>query len=177
MLGQYGETLVVDWGSAKLMSRAAVATMPEEQALILSLAGSNADTLPGSVLGTPAYMSPEQARGELESLGPASDVYSLVRHPYLLLTGPGPPSKVPRSERFSAPCRGRLPKAAVIEPKTERALEAVCLKAMATHSKGRYPTVRALAEDVERRIAGEPVSIVREMFWHRMVRTSEATAV
>ena len=89
MLGKYGETLVVDWGLAKTVGRPERAGDGD--------AGANArgppsgsDVQPteiGSRLGTPAYMSPEQAAGRLDELGPASDVYSLGATLYCLLTG------------------------------------------------------------------------------------------
>ena len=86
-MGKHGETLVVDWGLAKAIGRADPSA--GEQTLAPSSAGSS-ETLPGSALGTPAYMSPEQARGELDRLGPRSDVYSLGATLYCLLTGKPP---------------------------------------------------------------------------------------
>jgi serine/threonine protein kinase len=85
IVGKHGETLVVDWGLAKPTGRAAPGA--EERTLMPSSASGSAETLPGSALGTPAYMSPEQAAGDLERLGPASDVYSLGATLYCLLTG------------------------------------------------------------------------------------------
>jgi serine/threonine-protein kinase len=92
ILGKHGETLVVDWGLAKATGK----TEPgvEERTLIPSSASGSAETLPGSALGTPAFMSPEQARGELEHLGPRSDVYSLGATLYCVLTGQPPLGRI-----------------------------------------------------------------------------------
>src|SRR5262249_9561864 len=89
MLGKYGETLVVDWGLAKTVGRQEGETA-EEATLRPVLKTDSGQTLPGSAVGTPAYMSPEQATGRLERLGPASDVYGLGTTLYCLLTGQAP---------------------------------------------------------------------------------------
>ncbi len=90
MVGKYGETLVVDWGLAKAVGRSDPGAAVGERTLVPSSSSGSAETLPGSAIGTPAYMSPEQAAGDLDRLGPRSDVYSLGAMLYCLLTGKPP---------------------------------------------------------------------------------------
>ena len=88
IVGRHGETLVVDWGLAKATGKSDPSAA--ERTLMPSPASGSSETLPGSALGTPAFMSPEQAEGHLDRLGPQSDVYSLGATLYCLLSGQPP---------------------------------------------------------------------------------------
>jgi len=186
MVGPYGETLVVDWGLAKAARQAESDPLAGdgEYALRISVGeGGSSETLPGSVLGTPAYMSPEQASGELDRMGPRSDVYSLGATLFCLVTGRAPfvegdvevVLRAVRGGKFAAPRQ--------VDRTVDRALEAVCLKALATLPEDRYSSPKALAEDVERWMADEPVAAWREPLsrrarrWARRNRTAVAAVV
>ncbi|MFI5456219.1 MAG: tetratricopeptide repeat protein [Isosphaerales bacterium] len=179
IVGKHGETLVVDWGLAKAIGRADPSA--GEQTLAPSSGGSS-ETLPGSALGTPAYMSPEQARGELNRLGPRSDVYSLGATLYCLLTGKPPVESDDIGAVLHAVQEGQFRRPSQHDPALDLALEAVCLKAMATEPEHRYPTPKALADDLDRFMADEPVTAWREPFsrrarrWARRNRTKVTAA-
>src|SRR5262249_40019088 len=148
IVGRHGETLVVDWGLAKARGRADAESL-DERPLVPSSASGSAETLPGSALGTPAYMSPEQARGDLEHLGPRSDVYSLGTTLYCLLAG-RPPFEADVGDVLRKVQAGNIPPPRTLDPSIDRALEAVCLRAMAPKPERRYASARDLADDVER---------------------------
>jgi serine/threonine-protein kinase len=172
ILGKHGETLVVDWGLAKALGRTESDFVSEERILAPAMSSGSAETLPGSALGTPAYMSPEQAKGDLEHLGPRSDVYCLGATLYYLLTGRPPVEDDDVGVVLRAVQKGDFPLPRRLDPATDLALEAVCLKAMALRAEDRYPTPRALAEDIEHWMADEPVAAWREP-WTRRARRWE----
>jgi eukaryotic-like serine/threonine-protein kinase len=169
IVGKHGETLVVDWGLAKVGGRPEAARPSGERPLAPSSVSGSAETLPGSVIGSPAYMSPEQADGELDRLGPRSDVYSLGATLYCLLTGK-PPIEGDVANVIRAAQRGDFRPPHQVNPSIDRGLEAVCLKAMALKAPDRYATPSALADDIERWMADEPVSAWREPFAHQARR-------
>jgi eukaryotic-like serine/threonine-protein kinase len=169
IVGKHGETLVVDWGLAKALGRTEPGVDSGERTLVPSSASGSAETLPGSALGTPAYMSPEQAEGDLEQLGPRSDVYSLGATLYSLLTG-RPPVEGEIGEVLRAVQRGAFPPPCRHDATIDPALEAVCLKAMAHRPGDRYSSPRFLSEDIERWLADEPVSAWREPLSRRLRR-------
>jgi serine/threonine-protein kinase len=182
IVGKHGETLVVDWGLAKALGRAEPRSESEERLLIPSLSSGSAETLAGSALGTPAYMSPEQAAGDLEHLGPHSDVYSLGATLYCLLAGQPPFEDDDVGTVLRGVQKGGFPRPRQFDPRIDPALEAICLKAMALKPEDRYPTPRALGEDIERWTADEPVTAWREPLarqarrWARRNRTAVTAA-
>jgi eukaryotic-like serine/threonine-protein kinase len=158
MLGSYGETLVVDWGLAKPLERVDKPHDLSPPHLTPQLAGDTAPTEMGAVLGTPAYMSPEQAAGRLDLLGPASDVYSLGATLYTLLVGQPPFQEKDRSELLRMVQQGTFPSPRALDKSIDPALEAICLKAMSHQPGDRYLSPRDLADDVEHWMADEPIS-------------------
>jgi serine/threonine-protein kinase len=170
IIGKHGETLVVDWGLAKATGRTEPEVDSGERTLVPSSASGSAETLPVSALGTPAYMSPEQARGEVERLGPRSDVYSLGATLYCLLTGRPPQEGDDVGALLRRAQRGEFRPPRQLDPAIDKALEAVCLKAMAARPEDRYASCRALAEDVERWMADEPVAAWLEPRTRTMLR-------
>jgi serine/threonine protein kinase len=159
MLGQYGETLVVDWGLAKAFSRNEKEHESGEDTLAPTVAEDVEGTRPGQAMGTPAYMSPEQAAGQWERVGPATDIYGLGATLYALLTGRPPFLKTDTRESIQL---GAFPPPQQVAKEIPRALEAICLKAMSRQPEERYRTAPELAADVEHWLADEPVEAYRE---------------
>lgn len=169
IIGKYGETLVVDWGLAKATGKSEPSTA-ERTLVPSSSSSSGAATLPGSAIGTPAYMSPEQAAGDLDQLGPPSDVYSLGATLYCLLTGKPPFVGNDLGLLLRKVQQGEFARPRQFNPSIDKALEAVCLKAMALTPADRYATPKALADDVDRWLADEPVSAWKEPWTRKSLR-------
>jgi serine/threonine-protein kinase len=165
VVGPHGETLVVDWGLAKAMGHRGIEGEPGEGTLVPT-SGDSTETRAGSIVGTPAYMSPEQAAGDLERLGPRSDVYGLGAILYTILTGKPPYSSVD----LEVVKAGKYRPPRQLDPAIDAALEAICLKAMAVEPVDRYATAKTLAEDVDRWLGDEPVTAWREPLLRRLRR-------
>jgi eukaryotic-like serine/threonine-protein kinase len=161
MVGPFGEVLVMDWGLAKILRSEALSadrgTDPEatilEKPKQLGDANdstkSSAITGHGTVMGTPGYMSPEQARGEVEVLDARSDIFSLGALLRFILTQKTPAGFMPRRDR---------------------SLEAICAKATAEQRDSRYSAVQDLGQDVSRYLDGLAVGAHRESIFEKTAR-------
>ncbi|HEU0369623.1 MAG TPA: serine/threonine-protein kinase [Candidatus Acidoferrum sp.] len=155
MIGAFGEVLVMDWGLAKILEPSVT---PDSQPAVRSAAlssssstlsaRSSAATRDGMAMGTPGFMSPEQAAGKSADLDEGSDIFSLGK----LLEFIVRPMANQNSARLS------------------RALQAICDKASAADRTQRYGKVAELADDVSRFLDGAPVSAHRENLWERCLR-------
>ncbi|HVJ80631.1 MAG TPA: serine/threonine-protein kinase [Planctomycetia bacterium] len=170
MLGDFGETLVVDWGLAKVLGSPPSGAGATDEVPPFRPSGSTAEaTRSGAIMGTPAFMSPEQAEGRVDELGPATDIYGLGAMLYALLAGK-PPFEGTADAILDAVIAGKFPSPRSRQPRIPAALDAICLKAMARAPADRYATALDLSADVERYLSDEPVSAFPEPWPARAAR-------
>src|SRR5262249_9467555 len=124
--------------------------------------GGEPMTQTGAAVGTPQYMSPEQAAGRLDLVGPHSDIYGLGATLYFVLTGRAPVEGADKGEVLQRVSRGGWPAPRAVRRDVPPALDAVCRKAMALKPEGRYASALDLAADIEHWLADEPVSAYQE---------------
>ncbi|MBY0526403.1 MAG: protein kinase [Gemmataceae bacterium] len=201
MLGDFGEVYVMDWGLAKVLASrererpeehggvtpaAHAPGSPRDSKVVTNRDGEADVTQEGSVLGTPVYMPPEQAAGQINAIDQRSDVYSLGAILYELLTLQPPVVKEGgQLGVLMQVVQGEITPPEKREPKRARAgkipreLSAVAMKAMAKQPEDRYPNVEALRCDIERFQEGRAVSAktdnVRELVW-KLVKRNKGTS-
>lgn len=175
MIGSFGEVLVLDWGVAKIL-REDHSNSSEADTLILPGSGRPGaparigDTTRGTVIGTRHYMSPEQARGEIEQLDERADVYSLGAVLYFLLTNQPPVTSQTAGASGQIDETQSPPHPRTMNPKVSKPAGAICLRAMAPERSGRYSSAADLALDIGRLLDGEPVSAYRENAFEKVGR-------
>jgi len=164
MVGPFGEVLVMDWGLAKILREevsrnrseadpeATVFEKPKQANIASDATDISAVTGHGTVMGTPGYMSPEQARGEVEHLDARSDIFSLGRLLRFLLTGKPEVASIPGGRRL------------------DKSLAAICAKSTAAAPAERYPNVQEMALDVSRYLDGLAVGAHRESIFEKAGR-------
>lgn len=121
-------------------------------------------TTAGESLGTPAYMSPEQAKGSLEEISPSSDIYSLGCVLYELLTGKSPFSGSP-VEILQKVCTIDPPAVHRLNPEVHHDAVVITMKAMFKEKQYRYPDAQAMAKDIKCYLDGEPVETTLPPIW------------
>jgi len=176
LIGSYGEAVVVDWGLARpFHPTAGCANEPEANQVNNgdpppSASSPTDSTMMGTALGTPAFMSPEQAEGRWDMVGPASDIYSLGTTLYVLVTGHMPIEFADWPTMAQKIRTGDIKPARQANPRVPRGLEAICAKAMALAPKDRYATAQDLAADIEHWMADEKVAAWKEPWHYRAAR-------
>ena len=173
MVGRFGEVYVMDWGLARILGEEdrkdirirPAAPSTEIRALRDRGADANPDsplyTMDGDVVGTPAYMSPEQASGQIDRIGPPTDVYAVGAMLYELLTGRmpyvTPGARVHNYAILQRAQEGPPAPVAEIAPHAPSEVAAICEKAMRREIGDRYASMEALAEDLRAWLEGRVV--------------------
>ncbi len=160
MVGAFGEVLVMDWGIAMSLTQPAGEFSLAAERSFKEAPPST--TSPGAVIGTPEFMSPEQARGDREQIDQRSDIYSLGAVLYFLLVGRSPFLDADAATIREKVISGQYPALRSIDRKLPRALEAICSRAMARNRELRYSSVTELSDDISRFLDDQPVNAYRE---------------
>jgi serine/threonine protein kinase len=158
MIGKFGETIVIDWGLAKIVGRTVADAFADPEATLRPVRAADLqETAMGTTIGTLPYMSPEQAVGRWDVISPATDIYGLGAVLFAILTGKAPIDGKNLPEFQQKIQRGDFPRPRTLNPTVPKPLEAICLKAMALKPEDRYASARELANDIELWLADEPV--------------------
>jgi serine/threonine protein kinase len=189
LIGPFGETVVVDWGLAKIFQQPDGSSdeadrekdVADSEAIGSPLCDVFSSSLPSHGVGTRGYVAPEVLR--LEPIGdwPRLDVFALGVILYGILTGRVPRSEIePQVGRGSMPARRhsnddtgdteRVKTLRDIDRSVPKSLEAICLKAMSRSPDQRYATPIDVANDLERYLANQPVSVLAESGLDRLLR-------
>ena len=153
MVGEFGETVVLDWGLAKKQDREDIHEQGLSETIQAMNLGDESDvarTAYGQILGTPVYMAPEQARGEVDGIDSMSDVYALGVVLYEILTGTVPVEGKSTREILNRVIAGELTPIDTGETGAPPELVAIAMKAMQREKSDRYTGAKALADEIER---------------------------
>lgn len=177
VVGEFGETIVLDWGLAKDLGKprddADIANMPTDDGLDWLTEVEDSDrtqTVVGRSIGTPAFMSPEQARGDVDKIDQSSDIYGLGAILYELLTNEPPFKGDKASSIMNQVIHGKLLDPLVVNSHASSPLAAICMKCMQKNPADRYANVDQLIADLHSYLADESVSVYRDRWYEKTAR-------
>ncbi|MFO0864255.1 MAG: protein kinase [Gemmataceae bacterium] len=152
LVDAHGIPYVTDFGLAKILT------------------GDSQHTASGAIVGTPCYMSPEQAAGKSKHVGPKSDVYGVGAVLYECLVGRPPFREETPLDTLVQVIEGEPQEPRSIDASIPRDLELICIRCLEKNPDARYASAEALADDLERWLAGEPIEARPATLWNRVVR-------
>lgn len=174
-IDNFGQVIVIDWGLAKVLDDGMLGDSIAD--IAFSDVADSQQTLAGQVLGSPLYMAPEQAAGRLDEVDESTDIFGLGAILFAILTGQAPHEEC-REATGSSTIRqlitviasGPSPRPHTVNENVNPILDAICAKAMARKRYARYASTTALADDIQRWMAGEPVTAYNESLSQRTGR-------
>ena len=166
-VGEFGEVIVLDWGLAKLFDQP---DQPDNNPLP-EQADAN-QTIQGRVMGTPNYMPPEQARGDVNTIDARADIYSLGAILFHIVAGCPPRHPDPEDIQvlLDQVIAGDLPRMRDLDRRAPLELAAISRAAMQHDPGQRYQTVTELADDLRHYLADAPVSVCPESIFKKTAR-------
>ena len=157
-LDNFGQVIVLDWGLAKLIEEGELAHKLSFEAALTD--STMTKTIQGDIVGTPLYMSPEQAIGDLDKINERTDVYGLGAILFAIMTGDAPHARsladcTDLPEAVKSIAEKESPRIREHNPSASSELDRICAKAMAKKQHMRFTSVQHFAEAVEKWMAGQ----------------------
>ncbi len=173
MVGEFGETILIDWGIAKIQGQEDIHSTDMETAHDALEKGDEdtlAKTVYGEAMGSPYFMPPEQALGEVEKINSRSDVYALGAVLYTMLTGKLPYLGMTPQEYILAVINHSPKPILELDKEIPPELVAVCERAMAKDSNDRYPSAKEMADEIQAFLSGGLVAAYTYKFTEHLQR-------